>query len=680
MPPFDSTEASCRAALALAVILAASILVGHPQEAYYLLLALGGWVAFDGLVAIRSGRGREAFGLWATWIGALALMVGLIGVELVPDAMAQEWGLQGAKLPLRVASRYHVYPINILQLLSPRALGGPSDYFGHDNYWESVTSIGLIPLSLAIIAVAWSPHRRTTRGWLILIVASVLIASGRKLGLFAVLFEVVPGMDRFRVAARSLFLASLGASMLAGLGVEALLARSAECLSWRRLARCFGFALAILGHVVLSGAWLAETRKVASTVLNRPSVTLQDRASGHRPHNQATEFDRMLLSLSRLSTDPAFWLTMVAVPLGLAIASRRPGERRAIAAALGLLGLVELGFHGHELIKTTPCERFLGPDPISEALLRARPTGLEPPRIRAVDTLYDDLRAGAMGLSKTNVYDSFQIQHAADLYQPLYRLFDADLSDRGAPMDRAVADDRREIRQLVLDRMGVSLLVDDRVDPSAPWPLVDSGTWNGSTFAVYRNATALPRAYVVPRAEVAPADRLIVGRFRDVDPRRAVLMPNDPLRPGSKQAPAVHAGRVGFDRPRPSGPPGHDRSARPPGRRRDLDAGMARRGRRQTRSRPAREPRPEGRPLARTRSTRNLPALLAAWLEPRPGGEDRLDHPLDLARPPCGGSSRVSTHEPPTLVIDSARGDSLGSTWSRSGLDSMNAERARVGP
>jgi hypothetical protein len=527
-----------RSALTLAVILATTILAGHPQEAYYLLIALGIWASFDGLIAIRSGRGLEAVGLWASGIGAVALAVGLLGVELIPDAMAQEWGLRRAKLSLSVASRYHVYPINIIQLLSPRALGGPADYAGHENYWESLTSIGLIPLILAMIAVAWSPNRRVVRGWLILVLASVLFASGRKFGLFAVLFQVVPGMDRFRVPSRSLFLASLGAAMLAGLGVETLRAMSADHKSWSGLARRYGTGTAILALVILFGDWLAVRQNVASTVLHRPTITLRDRASGIRPRNQATEFDRLLFGLSRLSTDPAFWMALGIVPVGLAIAVRRPNDRPCIAAALGLLGLVELGFHGHDLIKTTPAERFLGSDPISEALLKARPTGLEPPRLRAVDALYDDLRAGAIGLTKTNVNDSFQIQHAADLYEPLYHLFDADLFNRGAPMDQAVADSRREIRQAVLDRMSVSWLVSDHVDPEVPWSLMTSGRWNDSTFAVYRNPSSLPRVYVVPRAEVAPDDRRLVDRFSDVDPRQAVLMTADPLGPdlGHRQA------------------------------------------------------------------------------------------------------------------------------------------------
>jgi hypothetical protein len=33
--------------------------------------------------------------------------------------------------------------VNVFQLLSPFALGGPAAFLGHDNYWETVLSIGL---------------------------------------------------------------------------------------------------------------------------------------------------------------------------------------------------------------------------------------------------------------------------------------------------------------------------------------------------------------------------------------------------------------------------------------------------------------------------------------------------------------------------------------------------------
>ena len=89
-----------------------------------------------------------------------------------------------------------------------------------------------------------------------------------------------------------------------------------------------------------------------------------------------------------------------------------------------------------------------------------------PFRIRARDILYHDLRAGRNGFEKINVNDSFQIQHAADLYETLYPLLYAGLPpDPDDPMAEAVAQFRREVRQGVLDRLGVAFLVSDHVEP-----------------------------------------------------------------------------------------------------------------------------------------------------------------------------------------------------------------------
>jgi hypothetical protein len=502
-----------RGALALPPILALSFLTGHPQEWYYLAFALGVWMLADALRSVRTGRRQDALIALMGWGGLVALSLGLMAVELVPDLAAQGWTLRGGRLALGRVSRYHLRPINLLQLLSPDALGGPADYFGYDNYWETVLSVGLVPLVLATIAATRHPNRAMVRGWLALTAAAMVFAAGRRLGLFALLFEVVPGMNRFRVPGRSLFLAALGASVLAGLGVEALAERSLRLDDWRRLDRNGRLAAIVvvagllLGHGFASGA--------------------------------GGEGFRGALAASRLVHDGVFWLalggTVVAFALG-----RRPGlDRRAVAVALGVLGLVELGLHGQALLKVAPAVRFLGPDPISAALARAGPTMPGPFRIRARDILYDDLRAEANGFEKVNINDSFQVQHAADLYEPLYRLlYVLPPPDPDDPMAGAVAQFRREVRQAALDRLGVAFLVSDHVEPDPAWPLVASGRWGGSAFAIHRNPSAMPRAYVVPRAVAVVDDAATMrSRFRTVDPREAVLMESDPLGPGGPRQP-----------------------------------------------------------------------------------------------------------------------------------------------
>src|SRR4051812_31696528 len=109
-------------------------------------------------------------------------------------------------------------------------------------------------------------------------------------------------------------------------------------------------------------------------------------------------------------------------------------------------------------------------------------------------------------------------------------------------MGDALACYRQEIRQALLDRLNVAYLVSDHVESEPGWPVVATGRFGASAFAVHRNPTAMPRAYVVPRAEPA-ADLMprIVSRLRNVDPREAVLIERDPLGNGGTRQPFTPA-------------------------------------------------------------------------------------------------------------------------------------------
>ncbi len=508
------------------------LLAGHPQEWFYLVLVLSVWTLIDALRAAGSRRWRAAAGILLSWGGLVGLSLGLVAVELLPDVAAQSWVLRSGRLGVG-PNRYHLYALNLWQLLDPVALGGPAEYFGHDNYWESVLSIGLVPLVLVLVALGCHRDRALVRGWLVLIAAALVFAAGRPLGLFTLLSELVPGMNRFRVPGRSLFLANLGAAVLAGLGVEALgrLAPSEERWRWLDQRVRLGAAVLVLGLAFVEAvAWFQAARPTKITTRTEPIAfglpALRNELSGPV---------RVGLAASRVARSGTFWLALGGTVLVLAYGSRAQGRvRRATALALGGLALVELGLYGRALVKIAPADRFLGPDPISAALARAEPPVPGPFRIRARDILYSDLNAWSNGFEKVNINDSFQIRHAADLYQTLYPLlYVTPPPDPDEVMGEAVARFHRDVRQAVLDRLGVAFLVSDHVEPEPAWPLVASGTWRGSLFTVHRNPTAMPRAYVVPRAHLAADDpATTLALFRLIDPREAVLMPRDPLGPG----------------------------------------------------------------------------------------------------------------------------------------------------
>lgn len=192
----------------------------------------------------------------------------MAAVDVAPQMSVRPWLRRNHDpgLEVGVPRRYHVGGLNIFQLLSPTALGGPADYFGDDNYWETIFSIGLAGLSLTVIAAARHPDRQLVRGWIMLAGLTIAFACGRSLGLYPLILSAVPGMAWFRVPARSLFLANLAAAVLAGLGIETLQVRMADSSSWRRLARRFAVASVIL----VSLLFLIQLGRVPRGVIGSP--------------------------------------------------------------------------------------------------------------------------------------------------------------------------------------------------------------------------------------------------------------------------------------------------------------------------------------------------------------------------------------------------------------------------
>ena len=314
-------------------------------------------------------------------------------------------------------------------------------------------------------------------------------------------------MSWFRVPARALFLANLAGSVLAGLGVDTLQTRMAEPQAWRKLAgRFFLIAVTVLAILLMI-----------------------------RHAHEADGSSRTAAASRRVLEDGRFWLTLGAMTVLILVASFARSSRipHLAGGLLGLVALCELGWCGFSLIRVAPAERFLGGDAIGAALLRhdRDPQRAGRLRIKARDSFYSDLQAASLGIEKTNINDVFQLDHAARLYEVLYPVASRPRRRWDDSMSEAIDDYRRQLRQAVFDRMSVAYLVSDRIEADPGWQVAAQGDSQGSHWVIQANLSALPRAYVVPSAEIiAEKASLTLARFREVDPRKTVFMNLDPLR------------------------------------------------------------------------------------------------------------------------------------------------------
>ncbi len=436
--------------------------------------------------------------------------MGLTAVEWLPAARHVPWLERGMKSSLGAGARYHVYALNLLQLISPRALGGAADFAGFGNRWETLLAPGWVALTLAVVAVAGWRRRRDVQGWTVLAIGALVIAAGRPLGIFALLAPIVPGMDLFRVPSRALFLVCLATAVLAALGLERL--RRLGPRAWIAHERNYRRVVLVLASALLAGAVAAWWLGVDPGLPER----VYDAAGRVRGPSIVT---RVLIGCATIVREPLVWITLAGVGGLLVWGRNRPRDRARVSAALGVLALIELLTYAVRDLPVTPASRLLDPGPIAAELERQAP--VRPFRVRARDAAYADLPAVLGGIEKTNLDDLFQLQHAADVYEPLYRLF--------GPGPLASTASHRALRRAALERLNVAFVVSDQAVSELDWPVTSALKWKGTTFRIYCDPAPLPRAYVVPRAEIAPDDARIVERFPTLSPRAAVLMAVDPL-------------------------------------------------------------------------------------------------------------------------------------------------------
>ena len=494
---------------ALPPVLALTFLTGHPQEWYYLVLALSANSCVDAVHEWGRGTGRDALIPVVAWAGLLAVSLGLSAIEVLPEWAAEPWSLKATVTPDPPAARYQLHAVNLFQLLNPFALGRPESYTGFENYWETLLSIGLTPLVLAMLGLTYFPDRGPIRRWGAIVAVCIVFAGGRKLGVYAIAYAAVPGMERFRVPARTLFLASLGASVLAGAGVQALRKVQWDPAVWRALWERARAGLVIVGILVVALAVFEDARGAG-----RVRKARRDGVGGLKTYHEKV---RVGYQANVVARSGIFWGSLIGAFAALSAAGKGNRGPAVAGLALAAVALVELSAYAQSILVCAPAEAFLkaGVD---------IPTGDEGPgrfRVASVGATYPDLPAVAAGVQKTNVNDGFQIRHAAETYERLYPILDPASHRDGPemPLDAAVERFQCGRAQAVMDLMGVRYLVAERAIPLRSVERVGHDLW--------RNRSELPRAYVVPRA--------VVTRDQLTDPRVSVEMARDPLPLGKRQ-------------------------------------------------------------------------------------------------------------------------------------------------
>lgn len=248
---------------------ACCFLAGHPQISFYAL-------ALSLFYAIFGGRDASIGKLkyYSQSLFALLLGCGMAAIQLIPTSELAALSLR-ARLDFQAFVSYSFPPNQLPTLFFPYLYGGSlaplynRAYFGawpsSPTGWsitEMVGYVGFLPLMLGSLAVTVAFRGRLTRFWLGVGVVSLLLAFGDATPLIRLVY-LTPGLNWFRVPARYLLITTLAISVLAGLGVAAIL----RAMVTRKQAL---LSITILTVVMLSSLLLFP----AGLSLSQPSVSI----------------------------------------------------------------------------------------------------------------------------------------------------------------------------------------------------------------------------------------------------------------------------------------------------------------------------------------------------------------------------------------------------------------------
>jgi hypothetical protein len=287
--PLRSVWQSRRLAIALTGVFTMQIFANYAEMVLYPLCAPALYIV---LCAIR-GRSWRPFMSGGIFMAISFLLACLITIpQLLPMVEFIPFSERAGKFDARFEMA-SMHPSQWISLISPFLSGRPgypAMYWASTSYefWTGTIYLGLLPLLLIPFALLWisrkSPVRFADRnhaaifGFLMILAGSVL-AAGMHTPIYQLVYEYVPGFNRFRFPTKWLIIVILGAIPLIAAGWDAVFSPK-ENNRPRRLFAVILTAEAIGGLVliVFAGLVLSQPEILASyfpaiSKLNSPDTT-----------------------------------------------------------------------------------------------------------------------------------------------------------------------------------------------------------------------------------------------------------------------------------------------------------------------------------------------------------------------------------------------------------------------
>lgn len=488
--------------LAGGVAIGLALLSPHVQMSYYLLLA-GFFYGLSRLYVIwKETEDRRAM-LKLVGLGLLMLAVGfgLYAVQALPLQYYLKFSPRGQDKGYAFATSYSMPPEEVVNTVWPEFSGlvdknsdqGPTHlYWGRRDLKLHTEYIGVIPMLLAVIGIAYSRRKRLKLFLLGLAGFALIVACGGFTPLYYLVYYLIPGMSKFRSPAMIFNIVAFSAVVLAALGVESL-------FDGRDKPKLKKGLLIALGAGLLFGFIFSVAKEGMISLL---SVFA---ARGWGQQALWNSYPEMV---------KGYWIAFAllfagAVIIWMLVSGRMKPQLWAVLALV--LTFMELWRVDAKFMKMVSPEDYFAQDQIVASLLKDQ-------------SLYRvwPLQVHQQG----NYLTLFGLQTVGGEHPNPLRRYNELV---GTDPKRLLPDFHNLLQSpQLLNILSVKYLLMQQAIDLPQFVLQDS--CYGGRVKIYRNTGALPRAWLVGNYEVMAEDRAIIERLKspDFDPASAVILESAP--------------------------------------------------------------------------------------------------------------------------------------------------------
>jgi membrane protein YfhO len=225
------------------IALSMQMLAGHPQYLFYSVIA----VALYFVLRVLSES--EFIGVPYRFAGFCLIVLTAIALAAVQILPALEFTLHSARQALSYewVSIFSFPPENLITLLLPDFFGDMLDvpYWGKNYLWEMSIYVGVVPVFLVAVGIAYD-RSRTVKIFSLLAVVSVIFALGKHTPVLRLFYAFVPGFNLFRGLSKFVFVFVFAAAMVAGFGLTKIIRLAEEGRSKLRLLAYTLLAVSLL--------------------------------------------------------------------------------------------------------------------------------------------------------------------------------------------------------------------------------------------------------------------------------------------------------------------------------------------------------------------------------------------------------------------------------------------------